>query len=78
MKKFAMAELFKVVLSLEKELFSKLKYNYFSSTHSNTKLRGKIFKFVGDGKIQLLKSKEVLTPKKEDLGKGKYFPADMS
>jgi len=60
---------------------AKLKYNYFSSEHPNPKLRGKLFKFLDDNKIQFLKTKEIYTVSKPDLehmGKKLYSPADMS
>jgi hypothetical protein len=61
---------------------SRLKYNYFSSEHPNSKLRGKLFKFLDDKgyRIQLLKDRDILVVDSKDLirgGKKLYWPADM-
>ena len=58
----------------------KLKYNYFSTDHPNTQLRGKLFKFIDDKKVQFLKTKQMVQVKPDDLEKGgkrMYSPADM-
>lgn len=58
----------------------KLKYNYFTTDHPNTKLRGKMFKFIDDQNVQFLKTKEKVQVRPEDLEKGGkrlYSPADM-
>ena len=59
---------------------TKLKYNYFSSEHPNPSLKGKLFKFLNNSKIQFLTTKETRPVTKEELeqeGKKLYFPADM-
>jgi len=60
---------------------ARLKYNYFSSSHPNKSLRGRLFKFLGKNKIQFLKDKSTHTLTSNDLSRGGeklYFPADMS
>jgi len=59
---------------------ARLKYNYFSINHPNKSLQGKLFKFLDDNKVQLLKTKKTIQVKKEDLERGSkklYSPADM-
>ena len=75
-----MEKLKKIVKSYVKK--ARLKYNYFSSEHPNKKLRGRLFKFLGDkgNRIQFLKTKEIITVDSSDLTdnvKKLYWPADM-
>ena len=68
-----------VIATLEKICL--LKYNYFTQDHPDIRLRGKLFKFVGDDQVQLLKTKQLVKIDKSDLEKGGkklYSPADMS
>ena len=69
-----------VVTALENTILSRLKYNYFKHDHPNSSLRGKLFKFIGEGKIQFLQTKKTRNVDKNDLSRGGeklYTPADM-
>lgn len=70
----------KAIDELESLVLGRLKYNIFSTSHPNSSLRGRLFKFVGQNKIQFLTGPGTREVKKEDLhrgGKKLYFPADM-
>ena len=74
-------DLLNIVVAELEDIISRLKYNIFSSDHPKTSLRGKLFKFMTPGKVQLLKDKKTVEISKSDLysgGKKLYFPADMS
>lgn len=58
---------------------ARLKYNYFSCYHPKKSLQCKMFKFMGKGKIHLIKDNRTITVDKKDLnrdGKRLYNPAD--
>ena len=60
---------------------TKLKYNYFSMTHPDKALKGRLFKFLDNNRVQFLKNKEIKIVKDSDLeqeGKKLYSPVDMS
>jgi hypothetical protein len=64
-----------------KNRMGRLKYNYFSSNHPKSFLRGKLFKFLNqkDYEIHLITDNQNFKLKKEDFfkdGLKLYFPAD--
>ena len=70
-------ELLKQVVATLEDVVAKLLYRYGPSTHPNPRLRNKLFKDLGHGKVRLLKDQKTIKVNPSDTSKSKTMPADM-